>query len=142
MAKSSLDPLMRHIRKLAAAHYGKDQTDRDLLRALSTRGDQDAFDALVRRHGPLVLAVCRRVLHQLQDAEDAFQATFIMLARQSASFLKKDSLGGWLHRVAYRMALNARKAAERRQRHERQSTPMNSTTPEWEASWREVQLLL
>src|ERR1700682_570656 len=111
MAKSSLDPLMRHVRKLAAAHHGKDQTDADLLRAFSARGDQDAFDALVRRHGPLVLAVCRRVLHQLQDAEDAFQATFIVLARQSATLSQHDSLAGWLHGVSFRVALTARRAA-------------------------------
>jgi RNA polymerase sigma factor (sigma-70 family) len=84
----------------------------------------------------------RRVLRQLEDAEDAFQATFIVLARQARALVKNECVGGWLHRVAHRLALDARRALERRSRHERQSTVMNPTNPEWEAAWREVQVLL
>jgi RNA polymerase sigma factor (sigma-70 family) len=113
-----------------------------LLRAFATRNDQEAFAVLVKRHGPLVLDICRRVLRQLQDAEDAFQATFIVLARQAAALAKKDGLAGWLHRVSYRIALSARRAAQRRAKHERQAATMSPTNPAWETAWREVQLLL
>src|SRR5262249_17945828 len=76
------------------------------------------------------------------DAEDAFQATFIILARQAGALAIKKSLSGWLHRVSYRIALDARRAAARRRRHERASKTMNATNPAWEAAWREVQSLL
>src|SRR5438105_15106681 len=142
MAHTSLDSVMRHVRSLAAGQGGKDRTDGQLLRAFSAANDQDAFAVLARRHGPLVLAVCRRVLGQLQDAEDAFQATFLLLAPHAATVGHRESISGWLHGVAYRMALNARKAAARRRRHERKFQAMKSTSPEWEAAWHEVQLLL
>ena len=142
MAKSGLDKVVRHIYRVTAEEHWRSQADGELLRAFVRRGDQDAFAVLVKRYGPLVLATCRRVLRQLEDAEDAFQATFIVLARQARALVKNECVGGWLHRVAHRLALNARRALERRHHHERQSTAMNPTNPESEASWREVQVLL
>jgi RNA polymerase sigma factor (sigma-70 family) len=113
-----------------------------LLRAFVTQNDQDAFTAIVKRYGPLVSAICRRVLHNLHDAEDAFQATFILLARNAISIRKQESLAGWLHGVAYRMAKNAKRAAERRRRHEGEAKLMCETSPRWDTAWQEVQTIL
>ncbi len=142
MASASLRTVLHHIQTLAAARAGEGQTDGDLLRAFAVRNDQAAFAALVKRHGPLVLAVCRRVLHHLQDAEDACQATFLILARKATTIRQTESLAGWLHGVAYRMANNARKAAARRRRHEERVQAKQPDMPAWEAAWREVQLVL
>src|SRR5262245_48989275 len=142
MPSRPLATIVRQVRSLSAAPHAGAQTDAELLRAFTASSDPAAFAALVQRHGPLVLAVCRRVLHQLQDAEDAFQATFLVLARKAASVSQHASLSGWLHGVAHRIALNARRAAARRRRHEGQAKSMHPPTPAWEAAWREVQLLL
>src|SRR5499425_505496 len=74
--------------------------DGELLERFATRRDEAAFAALVWRHGPMVLATCRRVLRHAQDAEDAFQATFLTLARKAASVRKREAVGSWLYKVA------------------------------------------
>jgi RNA polymerase sigma factor (sigma-70 family) len=101
-------------------------TDRELLDALVTHRDEAAFEALLRRHGPMVLAVCRRALRNAQDAEDAFQATFLVLARKASTIRERDVLGSWLYGVAYRTAQKARTLSARRQNHERQVAPRPS----------------
>src|SRR5262245_42387099 len=93
---------------------GGEQTDGQLLARFVAARDEAAFTALLRRHGPLVLSVCRRLVRHEQDAEDAFQATFLVLVQKAGSVIKRDSVGSWLYGVAYRTALKAREAAARR----------------------------
>src|SRR5438128_2564254 len=97
MAAPRLDALMRRIEKLSGGLCAPPGTDRQLLDAFSARGDESAFAELVARHGPMVLRVCRRVLHHEQDAEDAYQATFLVLARCLGSIRKREALADWLH---------------------------------------------
>jgi RNA polymerase sigma factor (sigma-70 family) len=134
--------VLRHVQSLARMQTERRQADGALLRAFAAGNDQAAFTTLVCRHGPMVLGVCRRVLHHLQDAEDAFQATFVLLARNARSIRKRQSLPSWLHGVAYRTACNARRAAFRRRKYEAEVTPMRETNPECDLAWREVQVLL
>src|SRR4051794_37429557 len=89
-------------------------TDAQLVERFVDRRDEGAFAALVARHGPMVLAVCRGVLRDQGDAEDAFQATFVVLFRKAGGLKSAGSLGSWLYRVAYRIALRANAVAARR----------------------------
>jgi RNA polymerase sigma factor (sigma-70 family) len=89
------------------------------LRRFARDRDEAAFAALVERHGPLVLAACRRILGSVQDAEDAFQATFLVLARKAGTIRDPGLLGNWLYGVASRIARKARTALDRRRRHEK-----------------------
>ena len=89
MATAQLDTLLRHIHKLAAGPRCADETDRQFLEHFAARNDESAFTALVARHGPMVLRVCRRVLSHKQGAEDAFQPTFLVQARNSASIRRR-----------------------------------------------------
>jgi RNA polymerase sigma factor (sigma-70 family) len=118
MATAPLGTLLRYVHHLAAGHGSLERTYRQLLDDLSARRDEAAFAALVARHGPMVLRVCRHVLKHEHDSEDAFQATFLILARKSASIRKPDALAEWLHGVAHRTALAARRMAARRRGHE------------------------
>jgi RNA polymerase sigma factor (sigma-70 family) len=113
-------------------------SDGELLRQFCERRDEAAFAALVRRHGPLVLGVCRRVLRDVHAAEDAFQATFLVLARKAAGVGRPERLANWLYGVAYRTALKARARAARRGQHERQAGAMAVTDPEDARAWREL----
>jgi RNA polymerase sigma factor (sigma-70 family) len=110
MHNRQLSSVVHFIRQLA----DDGPSDAQLLDRFARTRDEEAFTCLVRRHGSLVLGVCRRVLRQEQDAEDVFQATFLVLARSAASIRKKDAVGSWLHGVATRLALRARAKAARR----------------------------
>src|SRR5262249_17475604 len=115
MVNPPLGAALRHLRAAAETHRLDEATDAALLaRFLATR-EAAAFAAVLRRHGPMVLTVCRRVLGHDQDAEDAFQATFLLLARKAASIRKHESVGSWLHGVAHRLALKARGRGARSQ---------------------------
>jgi DNA-directed RNA polymerase specialized sigma24 family protein len=94
---------------LSARHVeGQGTSDGVLLERFAGRGDETAFAALLQRHGPMVFALCRRLLADDHDAEDAFQATFLVLVRKARSIRKQASLGSWLFGVAYRIAQRAR----------------------------------
>jgi RNA polymerase sigma factor (sigma-70 family) len=142
MATAQLGAALRHIRSLAADPTMSEQTDGALLRAFLGRNDQATFEVLLRRHGPMVLRVCRRTLGNVHDAEDALQATFLVLARQAAAIRKRESLASWLHGVAYRMATHARRAAARRRGHEARAKPTQPGDPALCAAWQELQVLL
>src|SRR5437588_1125155 len=118
MPPPSAGILLQHLRKLMAGRQATEQTDRQLLDDFAARRDEVAFAALVARHGTMVLRVCRRVLNHEQDAEDAFQAVFLVLAQKSASIRKQAALAEWLHGVAYRTAMQAKRSAARRRKHE------------------------
>jgi RNA polymerase sigma factor (sigma-70 family) len=83
-------------------------TDRQLLELFLTVNDSDAFRILVERHGPMVLSVCRKVLNKQHDVEDAFQSTFLALAKRASTIRNLDTLSPWLHRVAFRVAQRTR----------------------------------
>src|ERR1700756_4549966 len=102
MANVQAHTVMRYLRKLIDERPVKDLTDGQLLERFVARRDQTAFTALVKRHGGVVLGVCRHVLHHEHDAEDAFQATFLVFASKAASIRKATALASWLHGVAYR----------------------------------------
>src|SRR5438309_11224372 len=135
-------PLLRHLRTMLDAPALAMRTDRELLDAFAGRRDEAAFAALVRRHGPMVLNVCRHVLRHEQDAEDAFQAVFLVLARKAASLGSIASVVGWLHGIAHRTALSARKSAARRQAHPKPPPAAQPEQPVAEAALHELQALL
>jgi RNA polymerase sigma factor (sigma-70 family) len=121
-----------------------DLTDRELLRQYAAGGDGEAFAVLLRRHGPMVWGVCRRVLRHRQDAEDAFQATFLVLARKAATLRQPELLGNWLYGVASRVARKARRrAAARAADPERQAEPMAPLAePVLALAYQELQRIL
>jgi RNA polymerase sigma factor (sigma-70 family) len=113
------NPVLRHIRRTALLCDGGGLTDGQLLEQFLLKRDEDAFAGLLKRHGPMVLAVCRRVLGDAHDAEDACQATFLVLARKAGSVRSGATLGSWLHGVAYRTALKARTTMAKQRARER-----------------------
>jgi len=138
MASGQLSSVIRYIRRVAGAKWAGNESDEHLLERFALRREEAAFAVLVQRHGPMVLGVCRRVLHNLHDAEDAFQAAFLVLARKSASIRKRESVGSWLYGVAYRIALRAKADATRRQIYEHQAADVAQASPEDAAAWREL----
>src|SRR5438477_12075394 len=119
MAAEPLNSLVRQIYHAVRWHPDGDATDEELLQRFVTHQDEAAFAALVRRYGPLVFGVCRRVLHHWQDAEDAFQATFLVLLHKARSIAQPQLLGNRLYGVAYYTAKNAQVAALRCRARER-----------------------
>jgi RNA polymerase sigma factor (sigma-70 family) len=117
-------------------------SDRELLEAFSLRGEEAAFAALLRRHGPMVLGVCRRILGHEQDAEDAFQATFLLFARKASSIRKRESVASWLYAVAGHTAGRALRSAARRRAAESRVEVGHQPGPDFQVAARELQAVL
>src|SRR5262245_29369158 len=134
-------------RLAAVVHYlrrcrDSDDSDRQLVERFGRRGDGEAFALLVRRYGPMVLGVCRRLLRHAHDAEDAFQATFLVLARRAPSVRHRAALGSWLYRVAVRAAHSARGRAEALGDPEFAAVRGADADPASAAVWRELRPVL
>jgi RNA polymerase sigma factor (sigma-70 family) len=114
MAGRRLPGVLDFIRRLASGSADSAHSDRHLLARFIQECDESAFAVLVRRHGPLVWGVCRRILEREQDAEDAFQAVFLVLARRAGAVRWHHDIGSWLYGVAYRIARKARGQSLRR----------------------------
>jgi RNA polymerase sigma factor (sigma-70 family) len=142
MLREPLRSLVHNIRCLVSAPRGAEDGDGQLLERFLTRNDQTAFETLLHRHGPSVLSLCRRLLRDTHLAEDAFQATFLVLARKAGSIARRSSVGSWLYGVAYRVALKARAQTLRRQTHERQLAAMTAADPSYQESHSDVQPIL
>jgi RNA polymerase sigma factor (sigma-70 family) len=141
MPDASMNRVMHFLRRTVGPAGGEE--DGELLRRFIAAREEAAFAGLVRRHGAMVLGVCRRVLDDTHDAEDAFQATFLVLARRAASVRKQDSVASWLYGVAYRVARKARTAAAQRPRAAVEPAELVSATdPVTEAAWRELRPLI
>ena len=142
MTPGTLSEVLRCLRQLADAQGARELTDGELLERFTARRDEVAFAALMRRHGPMIWGVCRRVLRDAHLAEDAFQATFLVLVRKACTIARGASLAYWLYEVAYRTALRAKLSAARRRERERQATAMTDTDPLTDAQWEELRPLL
>ncbi|MBY0526825.1 MAG: sigma-70 family RNA polymerase sigma factor [Gemmataceae bacterium] len=130
------------IRPLLRPGDSAERSDRELLDSFVARQDEAAFAVLVRRHGPMVLGVCRRLLGDAHAAEDAFQATFLVLVRRAGSVPWREVIGSWLYQVAYRTAMKARVAATQRQAREREAGKMRAMLPEGATTECDLQTVL
>src|SRR5262245_36430586 len=124
MATSQMSEVMQHLRRAVLLRDGAGLTDGQLLQDYISRREASALAALVRRHGPMVWGVCRRVLRNCHDAEDAFQATFLVLCRKAASVVPREMVANWLYGVAHQTALKARATTAKRRTRERQVIQM------------------
>src|SRR5437660_6493758 len=134
--------LLQCIRRFAGRRRAAELPDAQLLERFTSQRDEAAFAILVRRHGPMVLNVCRSVLHHEQDAEDAFQATFLVLVRKADSIRQPAAVAGWLYEVAYHVAVKAQAAAARRRTQERRVIPMAAPDPTLDMTLRELHRVL
>jgi RNA polymerase sigma factor (sigma-70 family) len=137
-----MNKVLDHLRRAVLGGQEADLTDGQLLACYISRRDEAAFATLVQRHGPMVWGVCRRVLGNPHDADDAFQATFLVLVRKAASILPREMVGNWLYGVAHQTALKARALTAKRWTRERQMTPMPEPEVVEQDCWRDLQPLL
>jgi RNA polymerase sigma factor (sigma-70 family) len=131
-----------HLCRLIGTHLGEELSDGQLLERFVGQRDGGAFAALVRRHGRTVLGVCRRVLNNDHDAEDAFQATFLVLVRRARSIAKREAVGSWLYGVACRVALKARIEAGQRRHQERRAAGLVREEATAGGTWDDVRPII
>src|SRR6516162_3422821 len=142
MTTSPMTEFLQQLRGTALLPDGAGMTDGELLEGFVTRRDEAAFAALVQRHGPMVWGVCRRVLRNYHDVENAFQATFLVFVRKAASIASRELLANWLYGVVHQTALKARATAARRKGRERQVLEMPEPAVAEQDLWRDLQPLL
>jgi RNA polymerase sigma factor (sigma-70 family) len=140
MTTKALNGALRRLRRASLLQDGAGLTDAELLECFVADRDEAAFAALVRRHGPMVLGVCRRVLRQEADAEDAFQATFLVLVRKAHTVVPRGMVSNWLYGVAHNTARKARAMSARRRVKETEAGVARAAPQD--GAWREVQALL
>src|SRR5438046_2544017 len=142
MSSVQVGAVLRHLRKLATDRNDHELPDRQLLERFAASRDETAFAALLRRHGPMVLGVCRSVLRERHGGEDAVPAAFLLLAQKAGSIQRREAVSAWLYRVAYHLAVRAQANAARRRVLEKRAVTMPSADPVLDLSLREVRALL
>jgi RNA polymerase sigma factor (sigma-70 family) len=142
MATGPMNEVLQHLRSAVLPQDGAGLTDGQLLHDFVSRRAETALAVLVRRHGPMVWGVCRRILRHPHDAEDAFQATFLVLVRKAASIASRDLVANWLYGVAYQTARKARATAARRKERERQLPQLPEAEAAPQDPWQDLQPLL
>jgi RNA polymerase sigma factor (sigma-70 family) len=143
MATSLMNPVFHQLRRAVLLRDGAGLTDGQLLESFVRQKNEAAFEVIVRRHGPMVLGVCRRVLGNHHDAEDAFQATFLVLVRKANSIVPREMVANWLYGVANRTALKGRSMIAKQWVRERQVKEMpEPDVAEPDHCWRDLQPLL
>jgi RNA polymerase sigma factor (sigma-70 family) len=142
MAANERSKVIQHLRRVALRKDGAGLTDAQLLQEYLSRQEEAALAALVHRHGPMIWGVCRRVLRNYHDAEDAFQATFLVFVRKAASIASPELLANWLYGVAHQTALKARATAAKRKTREMQVKQMPEPAAAENELWNDLQPLL
>lgn len=142
MANEALRTFLRHLSRVADLQGIDRPADAELLERFAVARDQAAFEVLVWRHGPMVLNLCRRVLRHEYDVEDTFQATFLTLVRKAGSIAKREAVGSWLYKVAYRVALEANARTARRAKRETAGVETLAAKPCQDPVERELHLAL
>jgi RNA polymerase sigma factor (sigma-70 family) len=137
-----MNKVIQHIRRVARLQAAGERTDGQLLESFVSRREAEALEALVRRHGPMVWGVCRRILRNHHDAEDAFQVTFLVLVRKASTVKPREMVGNWLYGVAHQTALKARATRAKRQMRERQVADMPEPAVKELDLWRDLQPVL
>ncbi|WZO98917.1 RNA polymerase sigma factor [Isosphaeraceae bacterium EP7] len=130
MASGQWSSVVRQVNRLWTSGTAAGQTEAQLLDRFATSGDESAFETLVARHGPMVHGVCRRLLRDPNDADDAFQATFLVLARKAGTIDDREALASWLYGVARRVSARARTDASTRRRREAAANPDRPASPD------------
>jgi RNA polymerase sigma factor (sigma-70 family) len=142
MANGQLNLFIRHLKRMVGPTEGGGLSDAQLLERWIAGRDEAAFEVILWRHGPMVLGVCRRVLADAHDVDDAFQATFLTFVRCAAAIRKREALGAWLYQVAYRVALRARVRRQQRAAREEIGVEALCSEPSSDPLWRDVRPVL
>jgi RNA polymerase sigma factor (sigma-70 family) len=142
MATSQISKVIQHLRSAARQGNWSELTDGQLLESFVSRHEEAALEDLVRRHGSMVWGVCQRILRHSEDAEDAFQATFLVLVRKAASMVPREMVGNWLYGVARQTALKARATMAIRQTREAQRSELPESVTTEKDPWDDLQPLL
>ena len=138
MGNSTLSVVVQFIHQASTALRCSQCNDQQLLERYLSERDEVAFAELVRRHGPMVFGVCRRALTRAQDAEDAFQATFLILSQKAHTVKSRETIGGWLYRVAFRVALRASTVLGQRNERETSLEEVSEPMSPEKSSWQEI----